>query len=222
MPDRKPYKGVKLKVRFQRALMPEFCTCGTKLVEDARFCHRCGRPTSEEFIEATPAAPPPTPPTIQDAVQAKIAQLPVNFSNPIAIRVALLMSVVIIPVELMPFLNLLSFVWWLGAGWCAVLLYRRLTGSVLSIRAGARLGSITGVLTFLGYAILLTIGIVAAGNEFVSQIEKQNPDVSQVIHDPTMLFAVIMLGMALLFALVVAICAAGGALGARFAARGKR
>jgi hypothetical protein len=202
--------------------MPEFCTCGTKLVEDARFCHRCGRPTSEEFIEATPAAPPPTPPTIQDAVQVKIAQLPVNFSNPIAIRVALLISVAIIPIEMMPFLNLLLFVWWLGAGWCAVLLYRRLTGSVLSIRAGARLGSITGILTFVGLAIVLTIGIVAAGNEFVSQLEKQNPDVSKVVRDPTVLFTAIMLFMALLFALVVAICAAGGALGARFAARGKR
>ena len=199
--------------------MPESCTCGTKLVDDARFCHRCGRPTSEEFIEAAPAAPPPTPPTIQGAVQGKLAQLPVNFSNPIAIRVALLMSVAIIPVEMMPFLNLLSFVWWLGAGWCAVLLYRRLTGSVLSIRAGARLGSITGILTFLGYAIIVTIGIVAAGSEFVGQLEKQSPEVAQVVHDPTSLFALIMLAMALLFALVVAICAAGGALGARFAAR---
>ena len=36
--------------------MPEFCTCGTRLVEDARFCHRCGRPTSEEVVEETPVA----------------------------------------------------------------------------------------------------------------------------------------------------------------------
>ncbi len=196
--------------------MPEFCTCGTKLVDDARFCHRCGRPTSEEFIEEAPAPPPPpAPPTLQE----KIAQLPVNFSNPVAMRVALLMSLAIIPVEMMPILNLLTIVWWLGAGWCAVLLYRRLTGSVLSIRAGARLGSITGILTFLGYAIGITIGIVAAGNEFVNQLEKQNPDVSQVVNDPTMLFAVIILALAFLFAFVVAICAAGGALGARYAAR---
>lgn len=197
--------------------MPESCTCGTKLVEDARFCHRCGRPTSEAFlIEEAPAVPPPpAPPTLQE----KIAQLPVNFSNPVALRVALLMSVAIIPVEMMPVLSMLSIVWWLGAGWCAVLLYRKLTGSVLSIRAGARLGSITGVLTFLGYAIGITIGVVAAGKEFFDQLEKQSPDVSQVVNDPTMLFAVIMLAMAFLFAFVVAICAAGGALGARYVAR---
>jgi hypothetical protein len=197
--------------------MPEFCTCGTKLVEDARFCHRCGRPTSEEFIEEVAVAP--VPPPVAPSLQEKLAQLPVNFSNPIAMRVALLMSVAIIPVEMMPFLSMLSIVWWLGAGWCAVLLYRRLTGSVLSIRAGARLGSITGILTFLGYAIGITIGIVAAGKEFFSQLEKQSPDVSQVVNDPTMLFAVILLAMAFLFAFVVAICAAGGALGARYVGR---
>jgi hypothetical protein len=196
--------------------MPEYCTCGTKLVEDARFCHRCGRPTSDVMaVEEAPAAPPPPQPTLQE----KIAQLPVSFSNPIAMRVALRMSVLIIPVEMLPILNLLSIVWWLGAGWCAVLLYRRLTGSVLSIRAGARLGSITGVLTFVVYAIGVTIGIAAAGKQFFDQLEKQSPDVSQVINDPTMLFTMIILAMALLFAFVVAICAAGGALGARYIAR---
>jgi hypothetical protein len=196
--------------------MPEFCTCGTKLVEDARFCHRCGRPTSEAAIEETlpPPAPPPAP-----SLQARLQQLPVNFSNPVALRVALLMAVAIIPVELTPVLSMLSIVWWLGAGWCAVLLYRRLTGSVLSIRAGARLGSITGILTFLSYAIGITIGIFAAGKQFFDQLEKQNPDVSQVVNDPPMLFAVIMLAMAFLFAFVVAVCAAGGALGARYVGR---
>ena len=153
------------------------------------------------------------------ALQAKLAQLPVNFSNPVALRVALLMAIAIIPVELLPGLNKLSIVWWLGAGWCAVLLYRRLTGSVLSIKAGARLGSITGILTFLSYAIGITITIVLAGKEFFDQLAKQSPDVSQVVNDPPMLFGVIMLAMLFLFAFVVAACAAGGALGARYAAR---
>jgi hypothetical protein len=158
-------------------------------------------------------------PPAQPSLQARLQQLPVNFSNPVALRVALLMSVAIIPVELAPILSMLSIVWWLAAGWCAVLLYRRLTGSVLSIRAGARLGSITGILTFLGYAIGITIGIFAAGKQFFDQLAKQSPDVSQVVNDPPMLFAVIMLAMAFLFAFVVAVCAAGGALGARYALR---
>src|SRR5438309_1202513 len=100
--------------------MPDYCTCGTKLVEDARFCHRCGRPAYEiELVDS----PPPLP-TPQLTIQEKLAQLPVNFSNPIALRVGFLMSLGIMFLDLIPVVNILFFVWWLGGGWCAVLLYR--------------------------------------------------------------------------------------------------
>ena len=198
--------------------MPDFCTCGTKLVEEARFCHRCGRPTIPPLAEE----PPPPQITNQPSFQAKLAQIPVSFNNPVALRVALLMSVAIIPVELAPILSMLSIVWWLAAGWCAVLLYRRLTGSVLSVRAGARLGSITGVLTFVSLAIGFTIAMVFAGKQFFDQMVKQNPDAKQIVNDPAMLCAVILVGMAFLFTIVVAICAAGGALGARYSGRKNR
>ncbi|HKD05387.1 MAG TPA: zinc ribbon domain-containing protein [Bryobacteraceae bacterium] len=200
--------------------MPEFCTCGTRLVEGAMFCHRCGRPTAEPAaIEDTPAEPVSQPITSPESPRLKAAALPVSFSNPVALRVALLMSVVIIPIELTPFLNMLTFLWWVGAGWCAVILYRRLTGSVLTVRAGARLGSITGVLTFLGYAIGITVTVLFAGKQLFDQMEKQNPDLKQVVNDPPMLFAALVMALAFLFAVVVALCAAGGALGARYAAR---
>src|SRR5580698_9653723 len=184
--------------------MPEHCTCGTQLVEDARFCHRCGRPTFELAVEETP---PPIPvQTAQPSLQAKLAQLPVSFSNPIALRVAFLMSLAIIPVELTPVLNALFVVWWLAAGWCAVLLYRKLTGSVLSVAAGARLGSITGVLTFLSLAIGFTATIFLAGKQFFDQMDqvvKQNPDAAQFIHDPTSMFMFLLLCLAITGALVV-------------------
>src|SRR5437588_5916791 len=117
--------------------MPEYCTCGARLVEDARFCHRCARPTreSEQAAEA-----PPAPAAAQSTLQARIAQIPVNFRNPVARRVAFLISLAIMLLTMIPVVNLLSV---LGAGWGAVLLYRRLTGLSLSVRAGARLGSIT-------------------------------------------------------------------------------
>jgi hypothetical protein len=200
--------------------MPEFCTCGTQLVEGAMFCHRCGRPTSEPaVVEETPAEPVSPPVAAPESPRLRAAALPVSFSNPIALRVALLMSVAIIPIELTPFLNMLTFLWWLGAGWCAVLLYRRLTGSVLTVRAGARLGSITGVLTFLGYAIGITVTVSLAGKQLFEQMAKQNPDLKQVVNDPPMLFAALIMALAFLFAVVVALCAAGGALGARYAIR---
>lgn len=198
--------------------MPEFCTCGTKLVEDARFCHRCGRPT----IAPVEEEPPPPQITTQPSFQAKLAQIPVGFNNPVAFRVALLMSVAIIPVELAPILSMLSIVWWLAAGWCAVLLYRRLTGTVLTVRAGARLGSITGVLTFVVLAIGFTIAMVFAGKELLDEMVRQNPQAAQMIRDPVKMSVGILFLMAVLFTIVVSICAAGGALGARYSGRKNR
>ena len=79
--------------------------------------------------------------------------LPVSFSNPVALRVAFLMS---LGVMLMTIIQVvLSPVWWLVAGLCAVLLYRRMTGLSLSVKAGARLGSITGVLAFLSLVVII-------------------------------------------------------------------
>jgi hypothetical protein len=209
--------------------MPEYCTCGTQLVADARFCHRCGRPTSEFSSPEEAEAPPPIPaPELAQAalqarqLQAKLSQLPVSFSNPVALRVAFLMSLAIIPVELTPVLNALILIWWLAAGWCAVLLYRKLTGSVLSVGSGARLGSIAGVLTFVSLAIAITIKLLFDGKDFFDQMDlaaKKNPDAAQMIHDPAFMFVALLFGLGILGAIVVATCAAGGALGARFTAR---
>lgn len=202
-------------------LMPEYCTCGTQLVEKARFCHRCGRPVSE--IEATATAvevPPPLPP--QPTLQQKLSQLPVSFKNPIALRVAFLMSLAVIPLQFATGPNPLWAFWWLAAGWCAALLYRRLTGSTLTIGAGARLGSITGVLTFVTLAIIFTLLMAFAGKEVFDQVEqvvKRDPDTAQVLHDPAMLFVCLLMSLSFLGALVIGFCAAGGALGARFTAR---
>src|SRR5580658_5531787 len=66
--------------------VPEYCTCGAKLPEDARFCHKCGRPTREEpvLVEDAPLAPvaPPAPPAPQFP--------PIGFRNGPAMRIALL------------------------------------------------------------------------------------------------------------------------------------
>jgi hypothetical protein len=217
--------------------MPEYCTCGTQLVENARFCHRCGRPASEAAEaeamaeETVPAALQPPPLPTAASAQVKAAALPVSFSNPIALRVAFLMALAIIPIEMAPVLNMLAMVWWLGAGWCAVLLYRRLTGLVLSVRAGARLGSITGILTFVTMIVSLTLTLALGGTkEFFDQMDEQAKQMAQQMGQsgaaalqtamsPMGRFFSLIAGMALVGLLVVGICAAGGALGARFAAR---
>lgn len=203
---------------------PENCTCGAKLAENARFCHLCGRPVFEPEIQEVQAAPVVA--LLENALaQAGTAArvgagpLPVSFSNPIALRVAFLMSLATMLLTMIPVVNFLSPVWWLVAGSCAVLLYRRLTGFSLSVRAGARLGSITGVLAFLSLVVIIALTLALTGNEVVQQMLKQNPDASQVLNNPQTLIIASALALVILFAMVVGMCAAGGALGARFANR---
>ena len=89
--------------------------------------------------------------------------VPVGFGNPVALRVSVLMSLATMLVEMIPGVNLLFVVWGLAAGWCGVLLYRRFTGYALSIRAGARLGSLTGVLTFLSLLVVSSLTMAIMG-----------------------------------------------------------
>lgn len=126
------------------------------------------------------------------------------------------MSLAIMFLDMIPFVNILFVVWWLGAGWYGVLLYRRLTGRVLSVSAGARLGSITGVLAFVSMAIVFTLTIVFTGKQFMEVMVQQDPRMSQIVNDPPMLAAGFLFFLVIAFTAVVGICAAGGALGARF------
>ncbi|MEP6716009.1 MAG: zinc ribbon domain-containing protein [Terriglobia bacterium] len=196
--------------------MAEYCTCGTQLVENARFCHACGRPTRDEIVAEEPLQVPLEAPA---EVQTKITPAPVSFRNPIALRVAFLMSLAIMMMQVIPVLNRLFFVWWLCAGWCAVPLYRRFTGFSLSVRSGARLGSITGVLTFVSLAVVLTMTFAVTGKQMLDESVKQDPRMSEIINNPPMVAFVALIMMVVIFALVVGTCAAGGALGARFSGR---
>lgn len=199
---------------------PQSCTCGTILVEGARFCHRCGRPTFEMPKMETPVVPP-EPQAAAPRLRATFAatQLPVGFKNPIALRVAFLMSVGIMMAEMIPGINFLMPIWWLAAGWGAVTLYRRLTGSAINVSMGARLGSITGVLGFASTMVLVAVSLLFTGKQTMDELLKQNPQLSQVLNDRAQLALGVLVGIVLIFAMVVGICAAGGALGARFAGR---
>jgi hypothetical protein len=199
---------------------PEKCTCGADLFENSRFCHRCGRPvrelTSTEQEEFAPVPPPPAPATVVPP-QA----LPIGFSNPIAVRVAGLMSLGILLASMLPLVPMFAFIWCLPAGWGAVRLYRRLTGLRLNVGAGARLGFLTGVLAFVLMLVVIAFSMVASGREILDQLTKQmviqDPRMSDVVNNPAMLGAGLLMVVMLLFAMVVGMCAAGGALGAKFA-----
>src|SRR5258708_28410835 len=68
--------------------LPERCTCGAILPEDARFCHKCGKPQREEPLipqEAAEPQPPPPPPPLPTLEPPRI-----GFHNAPAVRIALI------------------------------------------------------------------------------------------------------------------------------------
>jgi len=118
--------------------MADFCSCGAELPPDALFCHKCGKP-QRELPEVAPEVPAilvlPTP-------EPQPAPAPPDFSNPLALKIALLVAMGATALFFLPYVN------WLAAGYFAVFLYRRRTGYAVNVGAGLRLGWITGLFTF--------------------------------------------------------------------------
>lgn len=202
--------------------MPDFCTCGAELPVDARFCHRCGKPQRAEDLlrdEAVETAfvrePAPVKPPA--AVPAP------GFQNPIALRVALLAASL---ATLLFLLIQYGFVVWLvGAGFLAAYLFSRRTQQVLSVRSGAYLGWITGILNFALLAVLFAVSAALSGDQLAQLYQEQlrqmpatDPKVAEAVkmlETPGGMAAVFLTSFAFLFAVVTAFCTAGGALGAK-------
>jgi hypothetical protein len=206
--------------------MPEYCTCGTQLVEGSRFCHKCGRPTSGEAEIPTEVpriilAPPVLP--------AGVAQ-EVSFANPAALRIAFAAAALTILLDFNPFVGFLFIVWSMGAGFMAVWMYRKRTGRPLSVSSGAKLGWITGVFTFGIMTVLLTTFAVLSDGKWADEIHQQmtqqmttnwahDPNYQQMLRtleNPATFAMAIFLVMVIFFVLLSLASVAGGALGARF------
>jgi len=194
--------------------MPEYCSCGTQLVEDALFCHKCGRPT-REIVMPEPVPPPPPiapipPPRVQGA--------PVNFRNGAAMRVALLVAVVA------TVLSPLTYLDWLAAGFFAVFFYRRRTGYPLNMESGVRMGWITGLLMFGILAALLSLmvfflrsagGMAAMQAEFKNAMDPRIADTMKLLQSNPEVVKLLLQ----LFVFTTLLSMAGGALGAKLVGR---
>jgi hypothetical protein len=200
--------------------MAEYCTCGAQLPPDALFCHKCGKPQREILtpqIEAntypTAAAEIPPPPRQQP--------LPLNFHNPIAVRIALVAAVSATMLGI-----LLPFVSWLAAGFFAVYLYCRKTGFRLDVAAGVKIGWITGLILYGFSAVVFTVEQLPdalsghLGKTMLDQMKNsafQDPAMVQqmtklVQSEPGMVILVL---LGVLFVFVTCLSMAGGALGAK-------
>jgi hypothetical protein len=198
--------------------MPEICTCGAQLPPDARFCHKCGKPQREEMVvEAVEAFVPQQSPLVEAApLQA------LSFRNPIALRVGLLAAALLCLLMMIPGVNYAAVVWWLGAGYFSVWIYKRRTGQRLNVRGGARMGWITGViscalLTLLFAFFMLAIrqmGGLDAIKDGLKDLAFQQASVDEAIkmlQDPSRMLR----SLIATFIMLTLTCTAGGALGAK-------
>jgi hypothetical protein len=198
--------------------MPEICTCGAQLPPDARFCHKCGKPQREEIVvEPVEAFVPQKPPLVEAApLQA------LSFRNPIALRVGLLAAALLCLLMMIPGVNYAAVVWWLGAGYFSVWIYKRRTGQRLNVRGGARMGWITGViscalLTLLFAFFMLAIrqmGGLDAIKDGLKDLTFQQASVDEAIkmlQDPSKMLR----SLIATFIMLTLTCTAGGALGAK-------
>src|SRR5688572_28960328 len=125
--------------------MPQFCNCGAQLPDNARFCHSCGKPQRDEDIPVEPAASLAAPLPLDASPGRPL----INFSNPVVLRVALLCASLSALLNAIPIVSLGCCLWIIGGGFLSTWLYVRRTGTMLSTAEGARLGWITGLLTFV-------------------------------------------------------------------------
>ena len=198
--------------------MPEICTCGAQLPPDARFCHKCGKPQREEIVvEPMEVFAAQQPPLVQAApLQA------LSFRNPIALRVGLLAAALLCVLMMIPGVNYAAVVWWLGAGYFSVWIYKRRTGQRLNVRGGARMGWITGViscalLTLLFAFFMLAIrqmGGLDAIKDGLKDLAFQQSSVDEalkMLQDPSRMVR----SLIATFIMLTLTCTAGGALGAK-------
>jgi len=203
--------------------IPDFCSCGAKLPPDALFCHKCGKAQRDIVVPETVAPPPSEFPAFQlPSPPAAPAQLPLNFHNPVAVRIALIVGISGTMLNI-----LLPLVAWVAAGFFAVFLYRRRTGSLLNVSAGVKMGWITGLIMFPMSAIVFTAealsGHLRLDLEQLKNFPGQDPKmVEQMTHffqtgpGIATFFVFSLLG---LFLFITGFSMAGGALGAKMMGR---
>ena len=209
----------------------EHCSCGALLVEDALFCHKCGKP-QRDIGPAEPDATEPPPPPLTPAIALSAAPptpADINFHNRIAVGIAMLCAVgawILINVSTGLIVTALWAIPWLTvAGFSAVYLYHRRTGILLSVGKGARLGWLTGIFSFLIALVLFVVTIAIASTQggfltmFRAQMEAQaGPNIDEVtraLESPASVAVMLIFGLLFGFCVTVVLPVLGGALCAK-------
>ena len=199
--------------------MPSSCSCGAPLPDDARFCHRCGKPQWEQDAAFTSAPEPPRV-TATAPPPAPVSGLShVTLGNPLVLRTSLLVATLTAMIEMIPFVSLIAPI--LG-GFFTVSLYQRRSGVGGFVGDGAKLGWLTAVFNAILLTILISATISFSGfnmDAVRDQMRHQafSPEQLQMVNSPWFLAFIVLFGWLVLFAFSSLLHIAGGALGARFA-----
>lgn len=173
-----------------------------------------------------PAAENPPSPVVLPPPELPPAAPPLNFRNPVAVRIALLLALSATVLSILPMVN------WLAAGFFAVFFYRRKTGSLLNVGAGMRMGWLVGLFSFALAFILFTIQELpkALSGQLASSIQEQlknlpafDPMLAQqvgaMLSTRTGITEYLVFSIAGLFFFITCFSMAGGALGAKLVGR---
>ncbi len=198
------------------------CTCGARTPPNARFCHMCGRPLQEE-----PQPPVEDREDLRETLPKAALAGPIAFGNPDALRSAYLSALLASLLSSVPLLAYLCFVWYPAAGFLSVHSYRKRIGEAPSVRGGAKLGWITGVLTFAISLLLGAIGSLLPNrgtslNDLLREQIEQMPGQAELkqqflelLQNPVALAAIVLFGLVVSFVMTTSLAVLGGALGAR-------
>jgi hypothetical protein len=212
------------------------------MVEDARFCHRCGRPLNgidpapEETAEsAEPVAAAQSEPPVVHVVTAPFEQpLQISFRNGLAVRVCLVaagLSLVLLLAAGAMGPSALNVVFLSGiavfGGFYAVWIYGRRSGQFLDVRSGARLGWMTGIFSFVLNTILFTLTMLALSDKGgLAQLYRESANkmglpkealekAVATLQDPNMVAMILVVSLLTMFLVYTVASSLGGALGAK-------
>lgn len=204
--------------------MEQRCTCGAALPDDARFCHKCGKPQYEEDIARltgeSPVAAAPVPPPVTPTPR-------ISFSNSRAVVVSLAVAAVSL-LGLCAAAFIAPLLWPIvlcGAGFAAAMLYKGHSPEPLSPAAGARLGWMTGLWLFLVFAIsaaLTSIYLSSPNGREALKALPNIPELAKMLDDPHQFLMSVLASIIPTFFMVTLLPGLGGMLGAKLVTRGRR
>lgn len=203
------------------------CDCGWSPVpQGASFCPGCGKPLTDLARESERQANSFQRPPEEEEAAGPVDR--VTFGTPGALRSCYWSAAFAAIIMSLPYASLLCFIVYPGAGFYSVHSFRRQTNKRVTLRAGAKLGFLTGVITFALLLILLTIansmpgspGLSGSLDELEASFEQQGESelvdqVRTLRGDPTALAFIALIGLSVVFGVTTGFATAGGALGAK-------